>query len=438
MHDYAARDLLDSGVLKELSNRFELSFVSTRRLTLNLKKFGSVYYYSEPIGFRLRIVQLARGLFHMSDKSKYELNRRQALARATFGLGDLNSRLIKYLSAMKLSRLIATLIRIYLRLTFRETLPENNRPDAMLVYTSVSSYFADDMVREAKRKSIPLLALTNNWDNLNTKSFFEKPPYLGVWGEQGFLIARLMHLIPSHRIFLIGAPRFEFYRKQKYSRAESRAALVLPENSIVLLFCGAGVAFEETSLLVELEDAIEHGRLPADTIVLYKPHPLRFKRSNEKTLDFNLLKHIKLLKSEQKLTNLDIYPHLMGAADALISPFSTMVIEGARAGLPALCLGYSDEGHYEHDWNRAAFNLHLYIVRHGDWAIVCDHRQSFLQSCQRLIDLCGDEVIAQQARYAADMVFAFRTQSVSQRIDTALKKIIVGNDADDSFLLSKI
>ena len=108
-------------------------------------------------------------------------------------------------------------------------------------------------MRDARRRRIPLLALINNWDNLDTASFLEEPPYLGVWGEQGFLIARLMHGLPAHRVFVIGAPRFEIYRKHKLSRDEARARLGLPRSRRILLFCGTGVSFEEVSLLEELD-----------------------------------------------------------------------------------------------------------------------------------------------------------------------------------------
>ena len=437
MHDYAARDFLDSGVLEDLFKVFNLSFVCTQRLTLDLKRFGPIYYYLEPTGFRLRFVQLARGLFHMSDKGRFELNRRHALARATFGIGGLNTRMISWLSAIGLSTPVGIVIRFYLRLTLRESLPGNYQPDAFLAYTSVNSYFADDMVREAMRKKIPLLALTNNWDNLNTKSFVEPPPYLGVWGEQGFLIARLMHLIPPHRIFIIGSPRFEIYRKLRPSKTQARKILNLKEDARVLLFCGAGVSFEESSLIIELEEAIAGGAIPHDVVILYKPHPLRFKRANEKMLDFSLLKHVKLLESNRGLSELDVYPIMMAAADGVISPFSTMVIEGALAGLPALCLGYNDPGHANHDWNRAGFNLHLYPIRHGDWAIVCSEREKFLECCKNLIGLLDDNLLANQSRAAAEMIFTFGSKTVSQRISDSILRIISGCDADDSFVLSK-
>jgi hypothetical protein len=207
----------------------------------------------------------------------------------------------------------------------------------------------------------------------------------------------------------------------------------------VLLFCGAGVSFEEVSLLDELEAAIESGRLPRDLIVLYKPHPLRFKRVSEKPFDEGAYRHVRRVTlGDRALTALQFYPELLASADALISPFSSMVMEGARFGLPALCLGYNDPGHANHDWNRAAFNLHSYVVRHGDWGVVCERREDFLESCEALVPLIGDARIAEWARAAAEMVWRTGRDTTANRLTRALQTVGRGGDADNSFTQSSV
>jgi hypothetical protein len=197
------------------------------------------------------------------------------------------------------------------------------------------------------------------------------------------------------------------------------------------------VAFEEISLLRELDRAIDAGELPTDLLVLYKPHPLRFARANEKSFDSRDFKHVvQVLDGRRKLTELDVYPDLLAASDALISPFSTMVIEGARFGLPALCLGYNDPGHANHDWGRAAFNLHTYVMRHGDWAIVCENRTHFMARCREMITMIGDPEVASAARAAAEMVWRTGRTSVAERIATAARTVAAGRDADNSLAMS--
>lgn len=437
LHDYAARDFTDSGVLDELAQRFTLSFLAGGKVTLDLSRFGPIRSYRDPSGARLRIVLLARGLWHMHDKRDFEFNRQHALSRATFGFGPTITRLISAISAVGLAVPVARTLRLVLRWTAPESFPHAERPDAVIVYTSVNSYFADDLVRETRTKGIPLLALTNNWDNINTKSFLETPPYLAVWGEQGFLIARLMHKIPPHRIFVTGSPRFEIYRRVQPTRADARQALGLESGMRALLFCGAGVSFEETSLIEELDRAIETGRLPRDVTILYKPHPLRMARHAERPLDLEKLTHVRLVTSIRGLSELAVYPNLFAAADGVISPFSTMVMEGALHGRPALCLGYTDPGHANHDWNRVSFNLHLYLIRHGDWAVICDERARFIDKVDDLLQLCGREDVARYARASAEMMARTGPETVAERISAAVDRLLEGRDADESFAKSR-
>jgi hypothetical protein len=204
----------------------------------------------------------------------------------------------------------------------------------------------------------------------------------------------------------------------------------------VLLFCGAGVAFEEASLVLDLEAAIEDGRLPRDLHVLYKPHPIRFKRTGEREVDYAHLRHVSLMASKRSLTELELYPHLMAATDGLISPFSTMVIEGAHHGLPALCIAWNDSGHAIHDWNRVAYNLHLYAIRHADWPVLCDNRRGFIEGCQALVARLGNADYAAKARHSAAMVFQHGDKTVAARIGDAVERILEGRDADDSYRAS--
>jgi hypothetical protein len=433
LHDYAARDLVDSDVLSDLAGRFRLAFVSSERLSISLDGLGPIVAQYRTSSWRMRLYWVAAGLWHMAAKRRFELNRRNALRQATFGVGPYAERLIDWGSRVGLARVGGWSLRWLLRATAAPVIPADVRPAAVLAYTSVRSFFVDDLVRDARRRRIPCLALVNNWDNLNTKSFLEVPPHLAVWGEQGFLIARLMYLIPAHRIFVVGSPRFEIYRRSKTTRREARSRLGLPADARVVLFCGAGVSFEEVSLLDELEQAIETGRLPPDVVVVYKPHPLRFKRSAERPFEEASYRHVRRVAAgDRLLTELKFYPDLMSAADAIISPFSSMVIEGARFGLPALCLGYNDPGHANHDWNRAAFNLHSYVVRHGDWGVVCERREDFLSMCDALLEKVGDSAVAESARAAAEMVWRSGQRSVVDRLTDAIEAIVAGRDADNS------
>src|SRR5690606_31209421 len=109
--------------------------------------------------------------------------------------------------------------------------------------------------------------------NIAHKIFLQQPDYLGVWGEQSYLFARLLQKLPADKIFVIGSPRFEVYRQEHPSKEEARRRLNLPLDKPVLLFAGAGVVFDEVSLIEEFESAAARGLWDKEILLLYKPHP---------------------------------------------------------------------------------------------------------------------------------------------------------------------
>src|SRR5665213_1740355 len=117
-----------------------------------------------------------------------------------------------------------------------------------------------------------------------------------------------MHGFLPSQIFIVGAPRFEIYRQSLPTRDIARATLGVPQDRRVLLFCGAGVPFEEVSLLDEFDAAVSDGRLPGDLFLVYKPHPLRFQRAAERSFDPNRYRHVVIAPEPKDLTDLSLYP----------------------------------------------------------------------------------------------------------------------------------
>lgn len=436
-HDYAVRDFYESGVLRELAERFDLYFLCENSITYPIEQFGKVLPPYQLGGLRRRVYWIAAGLWHIHYKQKFEVRARHAVEQAVFGVGPKISKVIRWLYRCGLAWPMSQLCKGLLKCTRSNVIPAELELDGILVYTSVRSHFCDDLVREAKRKKIPLLALTNNWDNLNTKSFLEKPPYLAVWGEQGYLIARLLYQFPAYRTFVTGAPRFEIYKRNTMTAASAREQYGWSSAKRHILFCGAGVPFDELTLLAQLDKAISAKMLPSDIHILYKPHPLSFVRTNARRFeDYGFVHVTRVETPSNQLTSLSIYSALFAVAKAVISPFSTMVMEGALHGLPALCMGYNASGHANHDWGRSAFNLHLYLIRHAAWSVICEHPEQFISGCQALIKMIDDDNLAMMAKGAAEMVFKYHNNPVTQTLSNAMETVMHRAHADNSYLHS--
>ena len=119
--------------------------------------------------------------------------------------------------------------------------------------------------------------------------------------------------------------------------------------------------FDETTALRRLEEAITDGRLPR-TKILYRPHPWRATRRHEQSFfDFEW-SHVIFdpamrerylreqaepgyLKRRGPMFDMAYLAQLLSAADAVISPMSTLLIESLILDRPTLAIAYSDGKH---------------------------------------------------------------------------------------------
>ncbi|MCC6278372.1 MAG: CDP-glycerol glycerophosphotransferase family protein [Oligoflexia bacterium] len=419
-HDYAARDYIDTGILSELKKSYELLFITTPEQKCDLSSFGRIIAIHQMTYWRLRIWMIAFGLRHLWGYEpiiRTQPDKLRVFQRGRSGKIKFIVHLFYYLG---LSGPVSRLLEKFLRWTTPNFIDLNERLDVALLPSGMNDYFWDDVVSFCKRHRIPSLTVTINWDNIAHKVFLQQPDWLGVWGEQGYLFARLMQRVPAQKIFTIGNPRFETYVNSKVSKDEARQTLGIDPEKRVLLFAGAGVVFDEVSLLNELELACEKGKLPQDLLIIYKPHPKRHQRAHEPAL----LSHYKFIKVLEKTMNgLGDYPALLKASDGLISPLSTMVLEGAFMGLPALGLAYDHPNHGDYSWNNARLNNHLHPILMGKWFVPCFERVDFIGQIHELLRLMKDPRVESWARSTTDFILHTDERGFVWRVIKALESI---------------
>lgn len=420
-NDYAARDFIGSGVLAQLKDSFELWFVIPAKFELDLNPCGRIVGRHSIARWRMMIWETAFGLRHLAGLdpiiqtqegrlNSFQRGRRRSIKALVFALHRLG-----------LSGVVSRVLERFLAWTARGFLNLKEQPDVALLQTGINDPLWDDTIIYCRRKNIPSLTVTVNWDNIGTKVFLQKPELLGVWGEQGYLFARLLQKIPAEKVINVGTPRFEHYRKGCVTKSEARRRLGLSAEKRIFLFAGAGVAFDEVSLIEEFEAACRDGVLPADLLLVYKPHPRRHKRAAEPLLRTDEYRYVQVLQ-EIGLTPLEDYPVLLSAMDGLVSPFSTMLLEGALMGLPALGLAYNDPKHGDFPWTSARMNNHLHPMLDQRWVVQCFERQGFLEGLRQLLAKVGDSRVEEFARQAARFILFEDERSYAKRISEVLLK----------------
>jgi hypothetical protein len=240
-----------------------------------------------------------------------------------------------------------------LELTLRE------RPDFFVLASSLLDYHTEEVLFLAEHLKLPTLMLVAGWDNLSSKGLlFHHPTRIGVWGEQSKQHAIEVQRIAPARVHVVGAPHYDILRAMPdVDRVAAKQTLGVPADRPLVLFGGAFRALDETELLVDLETAIEAGRLPA-VHVLYRPHPLRAPREGEEDVLARTWKHVTMdpeavdgyrlgKRGEDKLpanylARMDYLNRLYRVIDALICPMSTLLLEALLCGVPSMASAFGD------------------------------------------------------------------------------------------------
>jgi len=223
------------------------------------------------------------------------------------------------------------------------------KPDVIVHPTVLEGLFVSDLVQWGRAHGTPTVFIMNSWDNPSTRAMLAgHPDRLVVWGEQTAKDA-VRHLrTPADRVVRLGAAQFDVYRRSpKTAPAEFRRKLGVPDGAKVLLYAGSSKGLDESRHLLQLERAIESGQL-RNCFVVYRPHPWRQYPEGEADFFSLTWKHVVLEHSMEacyrqsragqririELADYEDTHVALSAADAVISPLSTILLEAALHGKP--------------------------------------------------------------------------------------------------------
>ena len=237
-------------------------------------------------------------------------------------------------------------------------LMEQERPDIVLHPTVLDGSFINDVVFECRKKGIPCVLAMNSWDNPSTKrAMVGKPDYLLVWGPQTRDHAiRFMQLEPD-RVVPFGAAQFDVFRTTpRDNRVTFCAEHGIDPARRIVLFAGSNAQTDEFAALSALDDAIEESRL-AGIAVVYRPHPwggggrggsrLATAKFRHVVVDRTMRDYIEALgRGDQRITLPDYHDthDLLCSVDAVVSPLSTILLEGMLHGLPVAVFAAAGAG----------------------------------------------------------------------------------------------
>jgi len=302
-------------------------------------------------------------------------------------------------------------------------------PSAAFDSTSV------DLTRLGRMYNVPTLCLIDNWDNLTSKTvFWEKPDFLGVWGEQASQQARAIHGFLSGQIHLLGTPRFDSYFDLR-AKPNVKSHFDFP----YILFVGSAMPFDEIGTLRILDRMVsEYPGIPNDLRIVYRPHPWQQKRNSPAIFDPTDFSHVTMdlqmktafdqgLRPERTdpgfQPSLDYYPSLLKGAQAVVGPLTTMLFEASLCLRPVVALSYFD-GFHPNTGKR--YFIHFEGMDNVPGFEFCEQPSRLPEM---VVNAINHEEISSESSDSETSFFLFKnTQSYAERLSAVATELIRGKD----------
>ena len=274
-----------------------------------------------------------------------------------------------------------------------------------------------DLARLGRRRNVPTLCLIDNWDNLTSKTvFWEKPDFLGVWGEQARQQAMSVHGFSVEQIHVLGTPRFDSYFAAREA-PEVKRHYEFP----YVLFVGSAMPFDEIGTLHALDQILESDpSIPTNLRVVYRPHPWQQKRNSPAVFNSSDFSRVDLdLQMKAAFDaglapettdpafqpELGYYPSLLRGAEAVVGPLTTMLLEASLCLRPVVALSYFD-GYHPNTGRR--YFVHFEGMEKVPGFSFCNSISNLPEQLNAALDL---EPIRAETSDPQTLYFLFRDQS---------------------------
>lgn len=390
-------DFFYSGFIDELQKKFDIEFIFERNFDINkynykkdyfnnLKNFKFRTIYNSSNIFRKVRTKLFELAFYIDQIKKFvEIKRYKSYIEVIDNTLCVDhpsyKNFFKYLFRFKifsLFRILINFLRTILNIFHKKELLEE-KYDLILFAWKINpiSNFYEDIILEAKRKSISTLGIQLNWDNIPDRYSSHLPEYLSVIGQQSFDYLFTTYSISPHRIFVNGSLKIESQKNtKKIDKNLAKKNLNLPTDKKIICFAPSGDQFDEIYIMKTLNELRISKKF--DNVVFYikgyrggKTVTLKDSLKNEykKKLEDDKYKYENLIFWEPNDLNLnekEYFENFYSAIDGLISTYSSVVLEGAFHGVPSIGLNYNPKeyGLYINDnWFFKNYWPHTYSFR---------------------------------------------------------------------------
>jgi len=435
--DILLRNFVQSGAFERLQEEYEVHYILSSKVS-HRGVFGPAYRFAGNVQETLLRLTIRQHLRELTMTRFQELSTTWKISRKRVPEDTL--RIYNLLSHPKFFPFVFGAAEACLGYNDGiEAVIRRVKPVWILLPNMCNDSLAVDVIKSARKMGVRTLLLVNGWDNITSKGTIPYlPTLIGVWGEESRKQAIRIHGFSGDQVRVMGAPHFQHYFSGLVShRGEFLRMQGIAEEKKVLLFAGCILKYDELPLVVELDNAIESGEL-AGLHVLYRPHPWRHYRDGEEeflnldlrhtTVDLqvrdafreSITKRI-TITPRNFLPDLNYYPSMLNAIDGIVSPLSTIIIEGAVFGKPSLAFAFPDGRHAYSGDNFIQFQ-HFKEMMALPAVRVCRDRKFLVEHVRELVSMTRDAELAKRQREGVRQIVYWDDKTYADRLMDVLSE----------------
>jgi hypothetical protein len=154
-----------------------------------------------------------------------------------------------------------------------------NQPDVVIASPFILPFSPEiEYIKAANALGLPTAAIVLSWDNLTTKGTFHIiPDTTFVWNDPLAKEAAAFHDVPQDKIFITGAPVFDFWFEMKpsldFDSFAQKAGIGNCQPYVLYLCSSRYISRDETSFVQAFSTALRNNPDTAHLRVLVRPHP---------------------------------------------------------------------------------------------------------------------------------------------------------------------
>jgi len=292
-------------------------------------------------------------LGRLAQRGRWGLAWRDAVGRLAKGIGISEDNINKW--EMKVYKSTLGVRQLY----------DNYHPDLVIFTRLFGSNL--QVIKEAKKRRIPVLCLVESWDNFICKGPLSiVPDSIAVWNEGMVVEASDLHGFPREKAHVVGVPQFDLYANGTLfmeREAFFRAHGLDPSRKLVTYAASTeGIARNEPGIVEGLYWTIQQNQLSMAAQLLVRLHPITSPGLRQAYYRrFANRPHVVIQEPGRSSSLHDGWDPswsdmlMLGStivhSDVIVNVASTMTIDAAALDRPVVCVAFEEDqsgAHTEH------------------------------------------------------------------------------------------